>query len=62
MENLKNILRNESKNSELGDSTTKTNSVALEKTLESIGALAAVSNIRKSSLFLLKQCAFSSMT
>lgn len=55
MEKFKNVLRNESKNTELAASSTKSNFVALEKKLESIGALSAVSSIRKSSLFLLKQ-------
>lgn len=58
MEKFKDVLRNECNSTEAYDSFSQTSSVALEKKLESFGALSAISSIRKSSLFLNKRCAF----
>ncbi len=58
MRKFNDVLRTECKNTETADTASQTSSVALEKKLESFGALSAISYIRKSSLFLNKRCAF----
>lgn len=58
MKNLTNTIKKENIAEEYEYTASELNSIELEKTLESLGALSAIASIRRSSLFLNKRFAY----